>query len=53
VLITGAGTAENLDEALRLGAATVVTKPFAHADLTSAVAAALADAPSDSLEALR
>jgi DNA-binding NtrC family response regulator len=52
LLITGAGTTENVDEAHRLGAAAVITKPFAHADLTTAVANALT-AQSDHLEALR
>jgi len=45
LLITGAGTAENVDNALHGGAVAVITKPFAHADLTTALAGALAAAP--------
>jgi putative two-component system response regulator len=41
VLVTGAGTYETLSEALTRGAAGLVTKPFAHAELQSAVADAL------------
>ena len=41
VLITGAGTYETLSDALAHGAAGLVTKPFAHADLLSAVGDAL------------
>jgi putative two-component system response regulator len=41
VLITGAGTYETLSAALTRGAAGLVTKPFAHADLEDAVADAL------------
>jgi putative two-component system response regulator len=41
VLVTGAGTYETLSQALTRGAAGLVTKPFAHADLQSAVAHAL------------
>jgi putative two-component system response regulator len=41
VLVTGAGTYETLSQALTRGAAGLVTKPFAHADLQSAVADAL------------
>jgi CheY-like chemotaxis protein len=52
LLITGAGTTENVDEALRRGAVAVVTKPFAHGDLTAAVAAAVANHPNE-LEATR
>ena len=37
VLVTGAGTYETLSQALTRGAAGLVTKPFAHADLQSAV----------------
>jgi putative two-component system response regulator len=41
VLVTGAGTYETLSQALTRGAAGLVTKPFAHSDLQSAVADAL------------
>ncbi|HZQ81344.1 MAG TPA: response regulator [Gaiellaceae bacterium] len=41
VLVTGAGTYETLSQALMRGAAGLVTKPFAHADLQAAVAHAL------------
>ena len=41
VLVTGAGTYDTLSQALTRGAAGLVTKPFAHADLQSAVGDAL------------
>jgi putative two-component system response regulator len=41
VLVTGAGTYETLAQALTRGAAGLVTKPFAHAELQRAVADAL------------
>jgi putative two-component system response regulator len=41
VLVTGAGTYETLSQALTRGAAGLVTKPFAHAELQAAVADAL------------
>jgi DNA-binding NtrC family response regulator len=41
VLVTGAGTDENVNEAVARGADGVVIKPFSHADLQSAVAGAL------------
>jgi putative two-component system response regulator len=41
VLVTGAGTYETLSQALTRGAAGLVTKPFAHAELQNAVADAL------------
>jgi putative two-component system response regulator len=41
VLVTGAGTYDTLSKALTRGAAGLVTKPFAHSDLQSAVADAL------------
>jgi cyclic di-GMP phosphodiesterase len=41
ILVTGAGTYETLSQALTRGAAGLVTKPFAHADLVSAVADAI------------
>ena len=41
VLVTGAGTYENLSSALTRGAAGLVTKPFSHAQLQSAVAEAI------------
>jgi putative two-component system response regulator len=41
VLVTGAGTYDTLSQALTRGAAGLVTKPFAHADLQSAVTDAL------------
>jgi putative two-component system response regulator len=44
ILITGAGTYETLSQALTRGAAGLVTKPFSHAELQSAVAEALARA---------
>lgn len=44
VLVTGAGTYENLTEALARGAAGLVTKPFTHAALQSAVADAVSRA---------
>ncbi len=44
VLVTGAGTYGNLTQALANGASGIVVKPFAHADLVSAVQAALARA---------
>jgi len=52
VLVTGAGTYETLSQALTRGAAGLVTKPFAHADLQGAVADALERA-SRSREELR
>jgi putative two-component system response regulator len=52
VLVTGAGTYETLSQALTRGAAGLVTKPFAHAELQSAVAHALERA-SRSREELR
>jgi putative two-component system response regulator len=52
ILITGAGTYETLSQALTRGAAGLVTKPFAHAELQSAVAEALERA-SRSREELR
>jgi putative two-component system response regulator len=41
VLVTGAGTYDTLSQALTRGAAGLVTKPFAHKDLQTAVADAL------------
>jgi len=41
LLVTGAGTYETLSEALTRGAAGLVTKPFAHAELQTAVSDAL------------
>ena len=41
VLVTGAGTYDTLSQALTRGAAGLVTKPFAHQDLQTAVADAL------------
>ncbi len=41
VLVTGAGTYDTLSQALTRGAAGLVTKPFAHIELQSAVADAL------------
>jgi putative two-component system response regulator len=41
ILVTGAGTYENLSQALSRGAAGLVTKPFTHADLQSTVADAV------------
>jgi cyclic di-GMP phosphodiesterase len=52
VLVTGAGTYETLSQALTRGAAGLVTKPFAHAELQTAVADALERA-SRSREELR
>jgi putative two-component system response regulator len=52
VLVTGAGTYETLSQALTRGAAGLVTKPFAHADLQAAVADAIERA-SRSREELR
>ena len=42
VLMTGAGTYDTLSQAMIRGAARLVTKPFAHADLQAAVSGALA-----------
>jgi cyclic di-GMP phosphodiesterase len=52
VLVTGAGTYDTLSQALTRGAAGLVTKPFAHAELQAAVADALERA-SRSREELR
>ncbi len=52
VLVTGAGTYDTLSQALTRGAAGLVTKPFAHVELQSAVADALERA-SRSREELR
>jgi putative two-component system response regulator len=52
VLVTGAGTYDTLSQALTRGAAGLVTKPFAHAELQAAVADAL-DRASRSREELR
>jgi putative two-component system response regulator len=52
VLVTGAGTYDTLSQALTRGAAGLVTKPFAHGDLTAAVGDALERA-SRSREELR
>jgi CheY-like chemotaxis protein len=41
VLVSGAGTQQTVDEALARGADGLVTKPFSHAELVHAVAAAL------------
>jgi putative two-component system response regulator len=41
ILVTGAGTYENLSEAVARGASGLVIKPFSHADLQNAVAGAL------------
>ena len=41
LLVTGAGTYETLSQALTRGAAGLVTKPFAHAELQTAVSDAL------------
>ena len=41
ILVTGAGTFENLSAALTHGAAALVLKPFSHAELNDAVATAL------------
>jgi putative two-component system response regulator len=41
VLVTGAGTYENLSRALTRGAAGLVTKPFSHTELQTAVADAI------------
>jgi putative two-component system response regulator len=50
VLVTGAGTYEHLGQALARGAAGLVTKPFTHATLRSAVADALGRAERTALE---
>jgi DNA-binding NtrC family response regulator len=47
VLVTGAGTDENVNEAVARGANGVVIKPFSHADLRSAVAGALTQSSSN------
>ena len=47
VLVTGAGTYDTLSQALTRGAAGLVTKPFAHAELQAAVADALDRASRD------
>jgi putative two-component system response regulator len=52
VLVTGAGTYETLSQALTRGAAGLVTKPFSHAELKSAVEHAIERA-SRSREELR
>ncbi len=52
VLVTGAGTYETLSQALTRGAAGLVTKPFAHSDLQTAVTDAL-DRAARSREELR
>src|SRR6185312_3571884 len=52
VLVTGAGTYETLSQALTRGAAGLVTKPFAHAELQEAAAHAL-DRASRSRQELR
>jgi putative two-component system response regulator len=52
VLVTGAGTYDTLSQALTRGAAGLVTKPFAHAELQAAVADAL-DRASRSRQELR
>jgi putative two-component system response regulator len=52
VLVTGAGTYDTLSQALMRGAAGLVTKPFAHAELQNAVAEAL-DRADRSREELR
>jgi putative two-component system response regulator len=41
ILVTGAGTYENLSQAVTRGADGLVIKPFSHSDLQNAVAAAL------------
>jgi two-component system NtrC family response regulator len=41
ILVTGAGTHENMSEAITRGAHGLIVKPFTHAELQSAVAAAL------------
>jgi CheY-like chemotaxis protein len=41
VVVTGAGTDQNLATAVERGAAAAITKPFTHAELREAVAAAL------------
>jgi len=41
VVVTGQGTDENLARAVELGATAVIVKPFTHAELRAAVAAAL------------
>jgi len=45
VVVTGAGTDQNLATAVELGAAAAITKPFTHAELRDAVAAALERSP--------
>jgi putative two-component system response regulator len=50
VFVTGAGTYENLGQALARGAAGLVTKPFTHLALQSAVADALSRAERAELE---
>jgi putative two-component system response regulator len=52
VLVTGAGTYDTLSQALTRGAAGLVTKPFAHADLQAAVADAV-DRAAQSREELK
>jgi putative two-component system response regulator len=52
ILVTGAGTYDTLSQALTRGAAGLVTKPFAHKDLQSAVEHAL-DRASRSRDELR
>jgi two-component system response regulator AtoC len=41
VVVTGAGTDQNLATAVERGAAAAITKPFTHAELREAVATAL------------
>jgi DNA-binding NtrC family response regulator len=53
VLVTGAGTDENVNEAVARGAHGVVIKPFSHADLRSAVAGALAQSSSNPVTHLK
>ncbi len=50
VLVTGAGTYENLSRALTRGAAGLVTKPFTHGELQAAVADAIERAAKSELE---
>jgi DNA-binding NtrC family response regulator len=45
ILVTGAGTYENLSEAVTRGADGLVIKPFSHAELRNAVAGALERGP--------
>jgi DNA-binding NtrC family response regulator len=52
ILVTGAGTDENVKEAVARGADGLVIKPFSHADLRSAVAGALARAGDPTTRAL-